>query len=109
MRHLAQGGGVLRDFNELRGPMASVLDYFVQQKQELERYRELYGRLADLGDGSESAAAGAATADDDDAPDDDEDEEEKEEEREEEEDDEKLEMPRQGQRRAAGDKRRGKT
>ena len=47
MRHLAVGGGVLRELNDLRGPMAAVLDFFVQQKQELDRYKQRYGELSD--------------------------------------------------------------
>jgi adenylate cyclase len=45
MRYLASGRGVIRDLDELRQPMADVLDYFIQQKKELERYRRKYGEL----------------------------------------------------------------
>ncbi|KND90187.1 Adenylate cyclase [Tolypocladium ophioglossoides CBS 100239] len=45
MRHLAMGGGVLRELNDLRGPMAMVLDFFVSQKKELEQYKQRYGAL----------------------------------------------------------------
>lgn len=46
MRHLARGGGTIRELNDLRGPMSMVLDFFVNQQQELERYRQKYGSLA---------------------------------------------------------------
>jgi adenylate cyclase len=45
MRHLARGGGVLRELNDLRGPMGSVLDFFVRQREELERYKQRFGEL----------------------------------------------------------------
>ena len=45
MRHIAIGGGVLRELNDLRAPMASVLDFFVNQQKELEQYRKMYGAL----------------------------------------------------------------
>jgi adenylate cyclase len=47
MRHMAVGGGMLRELNDLRGPMAAVFDYFSQQKQQLERYKQRYGELSD--------------------------------------------------------------
>ncbi|KAK2600228.1 hypothetical protein QQS21_005024 [Conoideocrella luteorostrata] len=45
MRHLAHGNGPLRELNDLRGPMSMVLDFFVQQQQELARYKQKYGEL----------------------------------------------------------------
>lgn len=45
MRHLAIGGGALRELNQLRAPMAAVFDYFLKQKEELERYKQKYGEL----------------------------------------------------------------
>ncbi|PNY29327.1 Adenylate cyclase, partial [Tolypocladium capitatum] len=60
MRHLAMGGGVLRELNDLRGPMSMVLDFFVSQKKELEQYRQRYGALPgpedDAADDEESEA-----------------------------------------------------
>ena len=53
MRYLAKCDGPLRELNQLRAPMASVLDHFVQQKKDLERYRAIYG---DLPDSDEPAA-----------------------------------------------------
>jgi adenylate cyclase len=53
MRHLARGEGTLRELNDLRGPMASILDYFVQQKRELERYKDKYGDLSNSDNGVE--------------------------------------------------------
>lgn len=40
---------MIRELNELRAPMASVLDVFVQQREELERYRRKYGALPSPG------------------------------------------------------------
>lgn len=54
MRYLAKCDGPLRELNQLRAPMASVLDHFVQQKKDLERYRAIYG---DLPSSDEPAAA----------------------------------------------------
>ncbi|PHH89593.1 hypothetical protein CDD83_5706 [Cordyceps sp. RAO-2017] len=45
MRHLAMGGGTLRELDDLRAPMEDVLEFFVQQKRELDMYRERYGAL----------------------------------------------------------------
>lgn len=53
MRHLAIGGGVLRELNDLRAPMAAILDFFVQQKNELAQYKAMYGELPD-GDDDEN-------------------------------------------------------
>jgi hypothetical protein len=53
MRHLARGGGVLRELNDLRGPMGLVLDFFVHQREELERYKRRFGELP----GSDSVAS----------------------------------------------------
>ncbi|KYK56020.1 adenylate cyclase, ACY [Drechmeria coniospora] len=47
LRHIAKGGGTLRELNDLRGPMADVLDLFAAQKKELERYKKLYGPLSE--------------------------------------------------------------
>lgn len=46
MRHLATGSGVLRELNDLRAPMASVLDHFVKEKKKLEKYRARYGDIS---------------------------------------------------------------
>lgn len=43
----------MRELNDLRGPMASILDYFVQQKRELERYKDKYGDLSNSDNGVE--------------------------------------------------------
>lgn len=48
MRHLASGSGALRELNDLRGPMSLVLEFFVQQQQELARYKQKYGELPPL-------------------------------------------------------------
>lgn len=47
MRHLAIGGGTLRELNQLRAPMAAVFEAFMAQKEELERYKQKYGELED--------------------------------------------------------------
>lgn len=47
MRHLAIGGGTLRELNQLRAPMAAVFEFFLKQKEELDRYKERYGELDD--------------------------------------------------------------
>ncbi|GFP56310.1 adenylate cyclase [Trichoderma asperellum] len=47
MRHLAIGGGTLRELNQLRAPMAAVFEAFMAQKEELERYKQKYGELDD--------------------------------------------------------------
>ncbi|KEY65168.1 hypothetical protein S7711_08278 [Stachybotrys chartarum IBT 7711] len=57
MRHLAMGGGVLRELNDLRAPMAAILDFFVQQKNELARYKAMYGELPDGDDDENEGSA----------------------------------------------------
>lgn len=47
MRHLAIGGGTLRELNQLRAPMAAVFEFFLKQKEELDRYKEKYGPIED--------------------------------------------------------------
>lgn len=47
MRHLAIGGGALRELNQLRAPMAAVFEYFLKQKEELDRYKERFGEIND--------------------------------------------------------------
>ncbi|KJZ76588.1 Adenylate cyclase [Hirsutella minnesotensis 3608] len=47
MRHMAVGGGVLRELEDLRAPMDDVLQFFIQQKKELDMYRAKYGALPD--------------------------------------------------------------
>ncbi|KAG8416953.1 cr1 protein [Metarhizium acridum] len=56
MRHLALGQPIIKELNDLRGPMSLVLDYFVKQQQELARYKQSYGDLPPEGD-----AAGGKT------------------------------------------------
>jgi adenylate cyclase len=45
MRHLAIGGGVIKELDELRGPMSDILDELTAQRKELERYKKRYGKL----------------------------------------------------------------
>ncbi|EHK26366.1 uncharacterized protein TRIVIDRAFT_211694 [Trichoderma virens Gv29-8] len=47
MRHLAIGGGALRELNQLRAPMAAVFEHFLKQKEELDRYKQKYGPIDD--------------------------------------------------------------
>lgn len=47
MRHLAIGGSTLRELNQLRAPMAAVFEFFLKQKEELDRYKEKYGPIDD--------------------------------------------------------------
>lgn len=60
MRYLAKCDGPLTELNQLRAPMASILDFFVQEKKELERYRAMYGPLPS----NESAVPEIEDADD---------------------------------------------
>lgn len=52
MRHLALGQPIIKELNDLRGPMSLVLDYFVKQQQELARYKQFYGDMPPEGDAS---------------------------------------------------------
>lgn len=45
MRHLAGGGGTIKQLNDLRGPMQAVLDHFLAQNDELARYKAQFGAL----------------------------------------------------------------
>ncbi|POR36681.1 Adenylate cyclase [Tolypocladium paradoxum] len=73
MRHLAMGGGVLHELNDLRGPMAMVLDFFVSQKKELEQYKQRYGALPGPEDGATHDEAEQEEESDSEEEDDDED------------------------------------
>ncbi|KAL2207233.1 PP2C-domain-containing protein [Sarocladium strictum] len=46
MRHMATGSGVLRELNDLRAPMASVLDHFAKEQKKLAKYRARYGDIS---------------------------------------------------------------
>lgn len=45
MRYIAKANGPLKELNQLRGSMDEILDFFVKQKEELERYKSKYGEL----------------------------------------------------------------
>ncbi|KAI5466639.1 phosphatase 2C-domain-containing protein [Mariannaea sp. PMI_226] len=45
MRHLSIGGGTFHALRELGGPMSMVLDHFISQNKQLERYQKKYGKL----------------------------------------------------------------
>lgn len=45
MRHLATGGGIIKELDELRGPMSDILEELTAQRKELERYKKRYGKL----------------------------------------------------------------
>ena len=62
MRHIAIGGGVLRELNDLRAPMAGILDFFVQQQKELQQYRRMYGALPEIKSDKNSAPQSATEA-----------------------------------------------
>lgn len=64
MRHLASGGGALRELNDLRGPMSLVLEFFVQQQQELARYKQMYGELPPLEGDQNTTTSKAKTLED---------------------------------------------
>lgn len=46
MRHIAMGGGQINTLDDIRMPMATVLDNLTVQLAELERYKAKYGDLA---------------------------------------------------------------
>lgn len=60
MRYNAKCDGPLTDINQLRGPMSAILDHFMQQQNELARYRELYGPLPSQPAGSSSTLPAAS-------------------------------------------------
>ncbi|KAF5623197.1 adenylate cyclase [Fusarium sp. NRRL 52700] len=62
MRHLATGGGPIKELEDLQGPMTAILDMFMAQRKELERYRRKYGALP-------SSSSSEDEDDDDDDPD----------------------------------------
>jgi hypothetical protein len=43
---MATGSGVLRELNDLRAPMASVLDHFAKEQKKLAKYRARYGDIS---------------------------------------------------------------
>ncbi|EYB24353.1 hypothetical protein FG05_01234 [Fusarium graminearum] len=45
MRHIAIGGGTIKELEDLHGPMSAILDQFMAQNRELKRYRRKYGAL----------------------------------------------------------------
>ncbi|OBS27329.1 hypothetical protein FPOA_01272 [Fusarium poae] len=45
MRHIAIGGGTIKELEDLHGPMSAILDQFMAQNRELKRYRRRYGAL----------------------------------------------------------------
>lgn len=45
IRHLAVGGGPIRQLSDLRAPMSSVLDSVAEQLAELQRYKAMFGAL----------------------------------------------------------------
>ncbi len=51
MRHIAMGGGQITSLDDLRTPMAVVLDNLAIQLAELERYKAKFGDLTDSDDG----------------------------------------------------------
>lgn len=45
---MAVGGGPLNTLDDLRAPIASVLDAFQQQMAELQRYKARYGSMEQI-------------------------------------------------------------
>ncbi|KAJ2906050.1 adenylate cyclase [Zalerion maritima] len=48
LRHMAMGKGPISELNDLRAPMAAILDAFSSQMDELQRYRNMYGPIQDV-------------------------------------------------------------
>ena len=86
LRHMVMGGGILRELEDMRAPMSSILQFFAQQQSELQQYRQKFGPLLtpprNIPSVSESDSGAEEEEDDDE-----EDEEEAEEEEEEDDDD----------------------
>ncbi|KAI2473646.1 adenylate cyclase [Annulohypoxylon bovei var. microspora] len=55
MRHIAMGSGPIQSLDDLRTPMAVVLDNLAIQLAELERYKAKYGDLSTDSEGDESS------------------------------------------------------
>jgi adenylate cyclase len=67
MRHIAIGGGTIKELEDLHGPMSAILDQFMAQNRELKRYRRKYGALPNpLSSISTSEEEEAEEEDDDD-------------------------------------------
>lgn len=47
MRHLAAGNGPITHLDDLRAPMADILDSLAEQLAELQRYKAQFGELDD--------------------------------------------------------------
>ncbi|KAK1755110.1 adenylate cyclase [Echria macrotheca] len=54
LRHMAMGGGPITKLNDLRAPMASILEGIELQLAELQRYKERFGELVETEDGSDT-------------------------------------------------------
>lgn len=54
MRHIAMGGGQINSLDDLRTPMAVVLDNLAIQLAELEKYKAKYGDLVTTDSDEES-------------------------------------------------------
>lgn len=66
MRHIAIGGGTIKELDDLHGPMSAILDQFMAQNRELKRYRRKYGALPNP---VSSSSTEEDDEDDDDDPD----------------------------------------
>lgn len=69
MRHIAIGGGTIKELDELHGPMSAILDQFMAQNRELKRYRRKYGALPNPVSSGSSDEEVEEDDDDDDDPD----------------------------------------
>ena len=69
MRHIAIGGGTIKELDDLHGPMSAILDQFMAQNRELKRYRRKYGALPNPVSSGSSEVEVEDDDDDDDDPD----------------------------------------
>lgn len=64
MRHIAIGSGPISHLGDLRAPMATVLSGLAGQLAELQRYKERFGELDDVSNGTEEMEMGEPDSDD---------------------------------------------
>jgi len=54
LRHMALGGGRIHQLEDLRAPIATILNLFQQQLAELGRYKARFGEIEELEEGSDT-------------------------------------------------------
>lgn len=64
VRHIAIGSGPISHLGDLRAPMATVLSGLAGQLAELQRYKERFGELDDVSNGTEEMEMGEPDSDD---------------------------------------------